>query len=355
MKISIIEILLIASGINSFFLLLFVVKLKFNIMKSKVLLIMLLLIYSTGIFLHLISNMNPQNNLLISYLIMILFTMLSPILYLFVCALSKTKISKQIIIHFIPFAFLFFFLIFFRPIEDYVLIQKVYEFLIYLVIISQFFLYSFLIFKKVKSNILYPYDVKFRYQKKSITWLFILIFSYFFAIIFGAVTNIFEIFFEKENLWDYFWLYISVVLYLIAYNSLNFNNEIITAGPNGFAKYSKNNICSKLLEEYEMRLNDAISKKIFLNSKLSLSILSKNTGIPLNHLSQIINRKGKNFAEYINSYRIEYSKILLVENISNTITEIAYKSGFNSISAFNSAFKKLCGTSPTTWKKNIIN
>lgn len=96
--------------------------------------------------------------------------------------------------------------------------------------------------------------------------------------------------------------------------------------------------------------------KAFKNSKLSLKLLANEIGTNEKYLSQVINKKyNVNFSNFINNYRIEHAKILLLqESHSNyTIEAIGNLAGFNSKSAFNATFKKHTGITPTDYKKSI--
>jgi len=92
----------------------------------------------------------------------------------------------------------------------------------------------------------------------------------------------------------------------------------------------------------------------FLNSDLSLRELASQIEIHPNHLSWLLNNNiGKNYNEFINTYRIEAFK-LKAKNPSNahlTIEGLAYESGFNSRTVFNTSFKKETGLTP----KQFIN
>ena len=71
-------------------------------------------------------------------------------------------------------------------------------------------------------------------------------------------------------------------------------------------------------------------------------------------LSNIIKLFSENsFNEYINVFRIELAKELLVnENYNSyTITAIGLESGFNSKSSFYSTFKKHTGKTPSDYQK----
>ncbi len=74
---------------------------------------------------------------------------------------------------------------------------------------------------------------------------------------------------------------------------------------------------------------------------------------PLHHVSRAINENaGKSFSDFINDYRINKAKELLVSNDtkSNTIYAISLDVGFNSKTAFYTAFKKATGETPTQFK-----
>jgi len=91
------------------------------------------------------------------------------------------------------------------------------------------------------------------------------------------------------------------------------------------------------------------NEKPYLDSELSLIKLAGLLYIPSHHLSQIINEQlGKNFFEFINEYRVEEVKLLMAKNKDRkyTLLSIAYDSGFNSKSTFNSIFKKYTGITP---------
>ena len=103
------------------------------------------------------------------------------------------------------------------------------------------------------------------------------------------------------------------------------------------------------------QVNDyMIYNEPFLNPELSLKQLASEIKTPERLLSGVINQyKNQNFYDFINSYRIEKAKKLIISENSKkkTIQEILYDSGFNSKSTFNLAFKKCTGITPTEFKK----
>jgi adenylate cyclase len=93
-------------------------------------------------------------------------------------------------------------------------------------------------------------------------------------------------------------------------------------------------------------------EKWFQNPSLSLRELAENVNISNNKLSWLLNERiGQNFNEYINSLRLEHFKeqALNPANSHLTLLALAYESGFNSKSVFNTFFKKTEGMTPKAW------
>ncbi|MBX2841405.1 MAG: helix-turn-helix domain-containing protein [Flammeovirgaceae bacterium] len=92
----------------------------------------------------------------------------------------------------------------------------------------------------------------------------------------------------------------------------------------------------------------------FLDSNLTLRTLASQIEIHPNQLSWLLNESmGKNFSEFINHYRVEKFKALSKDPDKSHITLIglAYESGFNSKTVFNTYFKKETGLTPKQFLK----
>lgn len=95
-------------------------------------------------------------------------------------------------------------------------------------------------------------------------------------------------------------------------------------------------------------------EKVFLDPSLDLNSLAKKINISSHQLSKIINSQfGKTFFEFLNYYRIEEVKarLNLPAYTSFSILGIALDVGFNSKSAFNNAFKRCTGLTPSEFKR----
>jgi AraC-like DNA-binding protein len=98
------------------------------------------------------------------------------------------------------------------------------------------------------------------------------------------------------------------------------------------------------------------TNKPYLEGELVLSELAQQLGISANYLSQVINEQLEvNFYDFINGYRVEEAKQLMVSAGQEklNILSIALDSGFNSKSAFYTAFKKVTSMTPGQYRKTL--
>lgn len=94
-------------------------------------------------------------------------------------------------------------------------------------------------------------------------------------------------------------------------------------------------------------------RRPYLDPELSVSRLARQSGMSVKDLSAQINqRQGVHFFDFVNRYRVEHAKALLVETDHN-VTEIFLRSGFNTKSSFNAAFRKHCGTTPSAYRREF--
>jgi ligand-binding sensor domain-containing protein/AraC-like DNA-binding protein len=120
-------------------------------------------------------------------------------------------------------------------------------------------------------------------------------------------------------------------------------------------KYSTSALPEERIEEVLPKLKRLMEEeKVYLDAELNLQELARRAGIHYNYLSRIINEKfGLSYNDYVNGYRIEEARRMLADpaNAGKTILDIAYDTGFYSKSVFNTAFKKITGTTPSQYRK----
>lgn len=86
------------------------------------------------------------------------------------------------------------------------------------------------------------------------------------------------------------------------------------------------------------------------DEELSLTQVAKAVSISPNHLSEKFKQvTGVNFVKFVARTRYEKARALL-HDVDLRVSEIAFATGFQSLSQFNRVFKKLSGKSPTQYR-----
>lgn len=97
------------------------------------------------------------------------------------------------------------------------------------------------------------------------------------------------------------------------------------------------------------------SEKPFLDGDLNLLKLADLVKINIHQLSYLLNNGfNENFFYFVNKYRVEYAKQILIKDSHQKLSMvgIAFESGFNSKTAFNTIFKKMTEMTPSEFKKS---
>lgn len=166
-------------------------------------------------------------------------------------------------------------------------------------------------------------------------------------------------------------LVLTVIYFFILYYSFHYNSIFTHQSYEVFVednklpeyKMSERTPSEQLVLDTEIillakQVEDLIDERqSFTNPDLTIELLAREINIPLNKLSQAIN-KGlkKNFYDLINEKRVEKSKLLLTEKCDiTTIEYIAYESGFNSRASFYRAFKKHMDITPKEYLKSGVS
>lgn len=152
------------------------------------------------------------------------------------------------------------------------------------------------------------------------------------------------------------WLYMVIVL-RIKQPHLFVNEKVIHVVLESESKYEKSALSETVLDELRHKLSHCMEhERLFLIPRLSLDELAGKVECSKHELSQLINRVHEmNFYEYVNHFRIEYAKELLLSSTHNlTINQVALESGFNSKSSFNTLFKKSEACTPTEFRNKKL-
>ncbi|KAB2935154.1 MAG: AraC family transcriptional regulator [Leptonema illini] len=91
---------------------------------------------------------------------------------------------------------------------------------------------------------------------------------------------------------------------------------------------------------------------LYKEEDLDMPAVASRLGLRPQQLSEFFNGYlGISFHAFLNRYRIADAKRMLLDHPDQTVLSIAYESGFNSKSSFNSAFLKETGKTPTQFRQ----
>lgn len=122
-------------------------------------------------------------------------------------------------------------------------------------------------------------------------------------------------------------------------------------------KYAKSMLPAPLARAISDRLaRHVATDKPYLECDLTLGELAAAVQATQHQLSQVLSTQlGVNFFDYINALRVEAVKTTLArpQAAGRPLLEIAMECGFGSKSAFNEAFKRATGMSPSVYRRSL--
>jgi AraC-like DNA-binding protein len=135
--------------------------------------------------------------------------------------------------------------------------------------------------------------------------------------------------------------------------------DSVTAVPVSRDKYRKSALTSSQSETILHTLQKVMAQqKPYLDSDLNLPKLAEILEISSHHLSQVINERLEvNFFDFVNRHRVEEAKKQLakVQRRRPNILTIALDAGFNSKSAFYTAFKRHTEMTPSQFRRLAVS
>lgn len=130
-----------------------------------------------------------------------------------------------------------------------------------------------------------------------------------------------------------------------------------SANESANTKYGHSALPFSAIQKIADELDRIMEKeKLYLENDLKLEKLASILNVSKHHISQTINRVHMvNFFDYINQKRIDEAKRILhsYNKKELNVLEVAYMVGYNHKGTFNSVFKKITGTTPTEYRKQI--
>ena len=144
-----------------------------------------------------------------------------------------------------------------------------------------------------------------------------------------------------------FMFYLLVLLLI----SMNRKKSILLKSQNS---YKNKKIRSEVAKTLTTRLHHLMEEeKIFTNPNLKLPDVAKKLNILPQTLSQLLNDNMKmGFPKYINEWRINEAKRLIMSKKDLKLDAISYECGFNSTSTFYTTFKQMEGLTPSKYRES---
>ncbi len=141
----------------------------------------------------------------------------------------------------------------------------------------------------------------------------------------------------------------SFFIYFIGYYGFNYQE---LWKHSDVPRYEKSGLSTSASRAIAKKLTAVVSsEKLYLQNSLKLKDLADRLEIQPHYVSQVINEvEGKNFADFVNEYRVANARQLL-ECTDMKIMNVGIASGFNNKASFNHAFKKLTGKSPSAYRQ----
>jgi len=137
----------------------------------------------------------------------------------------------------------------------------------------------------------------------------------------------------------------SVLELMSVLHDLSTSRNIQTLSGSSFSNYETISYNSRRIEKIMAFLNNNFHKNITLNDAAKIAGM---TEVALSRFFKV--RTGKTFVDTINEVRLGHASRMLIDT-THSITEIAYKCGFNNMSNFNRIFKKKKDCTPKEFRQ----
>lgn len=106
------------------------------------------------------------------------------------------------------------------------------------------------------------------------------------------------------------------------------------------------------------KLHELMAGGAWRREGLTIGALAKELGEPEHRLRRLINQRleHRNFADFVNGYRIEAAKARLGDpaEARSTVAAIAFDLGYGSLGPFNRAFRAATGATPSEWRRQAL-
>jgi len=119
-------------------------------------------------------------------------------------------------------------------------------------------------------------------------------------------------------------------------------------------KYAVSKVIGIDVESIILKLQKImVEQELYKEENITLSAVAERMNVNFQQLSEILNNQiKKNFNTYINEFKVEEAKRLLIQEPAISVIHIAFMVGFNSLRTFNRVFGRNTGYTPIDYRKN---
>lgn len=292
-----------------------------------------------------------------------LYCLWVPLFYFYVryCFSSEFKWLKKHLIHFVPFfIFLIFFLMIWMMKGNHYIWENLYQsntflnntaFAVDITVKVQYLFYNFLMIRQ-----LFSVEKNRNLQQQvvqtlgvDIRWLRFIVYGYAMGCLSGIVFLVSVLLkshassvINLVSITYFFFFFFAIFYDTITHKS--FTEEV---------KQKEASVPNDDMQLLMKRIDELVAEnKMYLEPELTLQQIAATLNEKERNISQAINTiQQRNLNDYINSLRIEHACRLLLADKEKPIFEVMYESGFSTKGAFNSAFKKTTGITPTQYRE----
>lgn len=319
-----------------------------------------------------------NDNLVDLYSLKILSLGYGPLLYLYCLYLtSETPKFKPIhIVHFLPVAiFLIVSMVLVKePVmngtegffeSDRFLGLRLFYAISLFISVTAYSIATFVMINRHQKNI--EGILSFRSNRFTLKWLIILSVTFYVTYIVTFIFGGIDIFIGFMHFDPYEISFAGLTIFAFLFGLFGYDQKMIykeylkhgyEKGNEKTLKYARSGLKPENISLYIKMIEGYMrEQKPYTNGEMTIFDMSASLNIPRHYITEIINgHLGKNFYTLVNEYRVEEVKRMMADpkNDNFSILAIAFDSGFNSKSTFNTIFKNVTGKTPSQFRKEVV-
>ncbi len=298
------------------------------------------------------------------------FLLFNPAIFIYIRSLiqKEFKIKWIYLLHLIPFLLFEIIAYIYKTPFSFENFFEIDPSFIYRISFSIATILSALTYLPLSIRLLHKYRMQLMNEKSSIekgeslTWLYLVSIIYIIYSIVAVILGFVFVFlgYGTDVITYYNYSFLLAIIYIISFYGL-YQNQIEVKTDKDEDKLTETYKHSLLNNETKSIIKEKIihyieNEKAYLNPDLNMDLLSEAIGFPKYQITEVLNTEiGYNFFRFINHYRVEAVKNMLLQlKLTYSVEAIGYDCGFNSKSSFYTVFKKITGKTPTAFRQDNL-